>query len=188
VDDQELLLRTRQALDTDNSLIRGTTADQWPLPTPCAHWNVGQLIEHMIAGVGSSGRYITEEPAPEQQPPATAMDAHLRFETAAGATMRAFARSGALERTYHPPWGESQGRTMANFLLIEFVVHGWDLARATRQRPAFDDQTVALAYCLARESLAGAPREPSFFGPEVIIDGEMSQLDALVALLGRDPR
>ena len=77
---------------------------------------------------------------------------------------------------------------MAEFLLIESVVHGWDLARATSQPPAFADETVAVAHRLSRASLATSPREPAFFGQEILLDGDNSELDSLVALLGRCPR
>jgi uncharacterized protein (TIGR03086 family) len=186
--DSELLRRIEQALDTNRALLRGASVDQWPQTTPCREWNVGQLVGHMIEGVGSFARIMDNEPFSAHAPASDPAVAAAMFEAAARATMQSLSRSGALERTYHPPWGDTQGRTMAEFLLIESVVHGWDLARATGQPPAFTDETAALAHLLSRASLATSPREPAFFGPEILLDGDHSELDSLVALLGRDPR
>ena len=186
--DSELLRRIGQALDTNGALVRGVSAEQWPQATPCREWNVGQLVDHMIEGVGSCARIMDTEPSSAHAAPSDPVVAAAMFEASARATMRSLSRAGALERTYHPPWGDAQGRTMAEFLLIESVVHGWDLARATSQPPAFADETVALAHRLSRASLATSPREPAFFDPEIVLDGDRSELDSLVALLGRDPR
>ena len=160
--DCELLRRIDQALNTNGALVGGASSDQWLQATPCGEWNVGQLIDHMIEGLGSCARIMDNDPSSAHAPASDPAVATAMFEASARATMQSLSRAGALERTYHPPWGDAQGRTMAEFLLIESVVHGWDLARATGQPPAFADETVALAHRLSRASL--------------------------IALLGRDPR
>src|SRR5688500_5229240 len=111
--DRELLRRIDQALDTIGALVRGTTADQWLQPTPCREWNVGQLTGHMIEGVASFARIMDNELSSADAPASDPSVAATMFDASARATMQSLSRSGALEHTYHAPWGDAQGRTMA---------------------------------------------------------------------------
>ena len=38
------------ALDSFRRVIGGVQAEQWPLPTPCARWNVDDLTAHVVLG------------------------------------------------------------------------------------------------------------------------------------------
>lgn len=68
----------------------------------------------------------------------------------------------------------------------ELVVHGWDLARATDQKPGWDEEVLEL---LHRELLATAEhgRQLGVYGPEVAVPASASTLDRVLGLTGRDP-
>ena len=71
-------------------------------------------------------------------------------------------------------------------LLNELVVHGWDVARATGQEPAVDEESLRTVHTF----LADAVREnggEGFFGTIVHVSEDAPLLDRIVALTGRDP-
>lgn len=70
--------------------------------------------------------------------------------------------------------------------LIETIVHGWDLARATDQQPAYDDEAVAAGDQFARQMMP-AERRPAggAFGPPVEPPEGASPVDRLAACAGR---
>lgn len=60
------------------------------------------------------------------------------------------------------------------------VVHGWDIARASGQKPTADPAAVKAAHGFL--AAAGGP-----FGPVVAVPAERPLLDQVIGLAGRDP-
>jgi uncharacterized protein (TIGR03086 family) len=70
-------------------------------------------------------------------------------------------------------------------VLDELVVHGWDLAVATRQAyEAPDAEVEAAAQFVASFP---APRNGALFGPVVEVTDDASPFDRLLGQTGRDP-
>jgi uncharacterized protein (TIGR03086 family) len=69
--------------------------------------------------------------------------------------------------------------------LDELVVHGWDIAVATRQphRPPEHEIEAAMALVTSFD----APRGGTLLGPIVPVPPDASSLDRLLGLTGRDP-
>ena len=73
-------------------------------------------------------------------------------------------------------------------LLMDYEVHGWDLARATGQAVPFEDGEALRALETGRQMLKPEYRGPDKeFGAEVPVPDDASPMDQLVAFLGRDP-
>ena len=47
--------------------------------------------------------------------------------------MGAIRSPGALDRTVAAPFGDTPGEAFARFVVLDGLVHGWDLATATGQ-------------------------------------------------------
>jgi uncharacterized protein (TIGR03086 family) len=77
---------------------------------------------------------------------------------------------------------------VARVAIDELLVHGWDIATATGQSFAGDDELVAAAtafvHGVAEQNPGGTP---GLFGPAVTVPGDASPLDQLLGLTGRDP-
>lgn len=75
---------------------------------------------------------------------------------------------------------------IGGMIVGELVVHGWDLARATSQRPTWDQELIAY---LHEEVMTTAEqgREMGAYGPEVAIPASSSTLDRVLGLTGRNP-
>ena len=76
----------------------------------------------------------------------------------------------------------------ARLLLVDQLVHGWDLAVATEQETTIPPQALKLADTFVRELVDYANRRPKGFGVEVSIGEQATPTECFVALLGRDPR
>ncbi|WIX82187.1 TIGR03086 family metal-binding protein [Amycolatopsis carbonis] len=126
--------------------LRLVAADQWSAPTPCADWNVRQLVNHVTRGNlnyiallhgASAGdfRHLRDADALGTDPVA-AYTASLT-ETAA-----AFSTPGALERLVDYPLGRIRGAQALAVRTTDTVIHTWDLARATGTDEALDADLV----------------------------------------------
>ena len=71
-------------------------------------------------------------------------------------------------------------------VLDELVVHGWDLARATGQDPAWDGELLDFVHQQVAET-AAMGREMHAYGPEVAVPATAPLLDRTLGLTGRDP-
>jgi uncharacterized protein (TIGR03086 family) len=168
-------------------LVANVRPDQWQEPTPCTDWDVGRLVSHFASGldsfadIGEGKEMATEEPSlePDQAEGAVA--------SATDRAMAAWRAPGALQRIYPTPWGDTPGNVLVSLLLIETLVHGWDLAKATGQTPAYDVEAVEAAYELSVAYADESTRTPEFFGPEVPVPENAPTLDRLVGFLGRRP-
>jgi uncharacterized protein (TIGR03086 family) len=177
-----------RALDQTDRIVDGVRHDQLGLPTPCTDWDVRTLLTHMVRGNwnaaavaegGSQRRGEGEDLVGDK--PAEA------YWQSAEAAKRAWQAPGRLERTYEMPMGTLSGQMVLEVRLLETVTHGWDLARATGQKPPFDDEVVQAALGIARANLAG-DRPPGYpFAPVVEVGEERPAIDQLAAFMGRQP-
>jgi uncharacterized protein (TIGR03086 family) len=155
-------------LTTTARLMAGVGDGQRHLPTPCPDYDVDALRGHIA---DSADRFAGGEPAPTSDPVA-------RYEAAAD-RMRA---------RYSTPVDGEERRSPVGVLLMEFTLHGWDLARATGQDPAYDDAASEEAAQAGRAMMKPEYRGPDkAFGEEIAVPDDASPLDRLVGLMGRDP-
>lgn len=165
------------SLEQLDRLIRATRADQLTLSTPCAEWDVGALLNHIISGVerfsvmASGGRpdFLAPEPDLADRAPTS-------YEEAL-ASLRAAYRD-------HP---ENVDRTRG-IHLIETAIHAWDLATATGQTDRLDPTIGLAALAVARQNLTPAARAGSTaFAAEVPVPAGAPPYDRLAGFLGRNP-
>jgi uncharacterized protein (TIGR03086 family) len=65
----------------------------------------------------------------------------------------AISAPGALDRTIQAPFGEVSGDTFCRFVVLDGMVHGWDLAMATNQPYEPPDDLVSAAFDFARQTI-----------------------------------
>jgi uncharacterized protein (TIGR03086 family) len=93
---------------------------------------------------------------------------------------------GALERTVAAPFGEVAGETFARFVVLDGLVHGWDLATATGQAYAPPDDLVAEVDVFARQAVEPL-RDGETFGQPVAPPPAATPIERLAAFTGRRP-
>ncbi|MDI3406953.1 TIGR03086 family metal-binding protein [Streptomyces cavernicola] len=169
-------------LDAVGGLVSAVQPDQFDRPTPCADWDVRTLLGHLVwenllwAGLadGTPRSDFTADHLGE--------DHVAAFRTASQAARSAFSRPDMLEQRYGP----APGRRLVEQLVIEMLVHGWDLAQAVGRPFDTVQQVAETALPVVREIYGELPRTAagSFAPPQPVPDGA-GPLDRLAAYLGR---
>ncbi|WP_166659562.1 TIGR03086 family metal-binding protein [Glycomyces sp. NRRL B-16210] len=192
----DLLTLHRRTMANAAAIVDRVRPDQLGLPTPCAAWNLGQLLAHMTGqnrGFASAARgedfdlAVWAETAAEEPGEA--------FAASAEEVVAAFAGDGATERVWPMLVGADQaarvpGKTALGYHFIDYVVHAWNVAAAIGVPAEFDEDVLAAVLPLAEEvPLEGPTRNGPYapFAPAVPSHEGEGRLERLLAILGRDP-
>ncbi len=174
-----------EQLDQLGPLLAGVVGnirpDQLDNPTPCANFAVRDVLTHMVGGAGAFSAAFRGTTAPAADPPADSLAA---FGPALGELAAAMHEPGALDRTISAPFGQIPGETFARFVVLDGLVHGWDLATATGQRYEPPDTLVADVMAFAGGALDGM-RDGDTFAAAVEAPAGASPMERLVAYTGR---
>ena len=172
------------------AVFTGVTADQHADATPCSAWNVRELMAHIVGGnqLFAASALGTGSPDPNAAPEADILgaDPAATYRAAASAVIEAFATPGAYERMVSVPAGEMPGVALYGIAMTEQLLHGWDLAKATGQETALDQDLAAAADAMIRPNIDSAVAG-GFYGPALEVAAEASAADRLIALVGRQP-
>lgn len=161
-------------------VIAGIRPDQLDDPTPCAEFTVRGVLEHMIVGATAFAAAYRGDEARE---PDTA-DPIAGIESALGELVAAISAPGALDRTVATPFGELDGATFARFIVLDGLVHGWDIAVATGQPYDPPADLVAAVEAFARQALDPL-RDGTTFAAAADPAPGATPIDALAAYTGR---
>ncbi|MEV6846655.1 TIGR03086 family metal-binding protein [Actinoplanes sp. NPDC051411] len=196
-------MRTINLLEADEAATRGSVAvvaqvapPDLARPTPCARWDLRALLAHMTvqhrgfaaAAAGRGGDPDVWQPVSSFEHPVAA------YLAATAEVLSAFAEPGVLDREFVLPEIPRQpsfpGRVAIGFHLVDYVVHGWDVAQTIGVPYTPPDEVVATALPVARAVPDGPFRldEGAAFAPARTVPAGASALDEILLLLGRDPR
>lgn len=195
---RDLLPLHRVAVLATVDLVDTVTPDDLARPTPCAGWDLADLLAHMTVqhrGFAAAARGDGDEI--RIWDPATVADAVAAgpggtYAASATDVLDAFGVDGVLDASFAlPEFGPGAtfpGARAIGFHFIDYVVHGWDVARSLGIAFDLPSEVVAAVLPLALavpdddRRGAGAP-----FMPAVPGNGEVSDLDRILAHLGRSP-
>lgn len=166
-------------------------SDQLGAPTPCTEMDVTALRDHVLTwtAIFAGGYADPEGNAPMQ------IAEKFTAPTDPGAALRESAalldtsvRAGAADRPLSLAGSAMPGDMALSMILWEYVVHGWDLARATGQSWAPDEAATIAALEFAPGMLTpDFQGEGKAFAPQVAVAVDADALDRLLGLSGRDP-
>lgn len=161
-------------------VVVGIRPDQLDEPTPCADFTVRGVLEHMIGGgTAFAAAYRGDAPPePDFTDPIGGCAAML------GELAAAIGAPGALDRTIQAPFGEVDGESFARFVVLDGLVHGWDMAVATGQPYEPPDELVAAVQAFAEATLDPL-RDGSTFGAAEPTDADATPIQKLAAYTGR---
>jgi uncharacterized protein (TIGR03086 family) len=163
-----------------DSVVGAISPDQLDNPTPCAEFTVRGVLEHMIGGATAfTAAFRGDEPAE----PDTS-DVLAGLGPALTGLVTAIREPGALDRTIQAPFGEVPGLTFARFVVLDGLVHGFDLATATGQAYRPTDALVAEVETFATEALAPL-RDGQTFAEPVEPPASATPIQRLAAFTGR---
>ncbi|GAA2663641.1 TIGR03086 family metal-binding protein [Nonomuraea recticatena] len=185
-----ILNEAHEALRT---VVRNVPADGWELRTPCAEWNVTQVLQHAAGDQIGYAAFITGGPMPSENPFAPSGTLSEAAEVVAEQAMKASADAWA---TVSPDAQEVPVPVPPNTMTytlgigacaLDAAVHAWDIAMAT-------GQPSPLTPAMARELLDIAKQhiEPlrayGVYAAEVAGEDGDDDVAVLLRYLGRDPR
>lgn len=172
-----------RALFATEEIVTGIGEDQWNAGTVCGDWNVGELLDHLVAGnygftAALGGRDASAEDLD--------LDRVAAYRHSAAGLLEAFAAPGVLEKLVTVPFGTVPGAVALHLRITEVLVHGWDLARATEQSTDdFPEDVAAMEVAFSRDALQEIPTGESPFDPPQPVAESAPGIDQLAALLGR---
>ena len=161
-------------------VVSGISPNQLDNPTPCAKFTVGGVLEHMVRGATTFADAFRGVQGGE--PDTT--DVLSEFGPALSALVEAIHGPDALDRTIEAPLGEVSGDTFARFVVLDGLVHGWDLATATGQPYEPPATLVAEVEAFARQALDPL-RDGDTFAPPVEPPLSATPIQRLAAFTGR---
>ena len=185
----------RRAVQATVHLVSKASVADLSKSTPCAGWTLSDLLSHMIgqhngfaaAAEGRGANLAAWDEGPLGDDPAA------EYSAAASRVIAAFAEPGVLERRFVIPAivpdTEFPAAQAISFHFIDYVVHGWDVARALGVPCELDSDLVEAALPVAEAVPDGKSRlrPGSAFRPGLPIPQEAAPLDRIVAMLGRSP-
>jgi uncharacterized protein (TIGR03086 family) len=182
------------------------TPAQYDELTPCAPATVRDLLEHMvmvIRRIACAGRGEPLDVWPTDAADVAEGEWASAFRAGAHDVQSAWGDDALLERPTQLPWGVFSGTEVLDVYTNELTVHTWDVARATGQAPAWDDQVLATSLAAIHAQLPMADRTPMWeatkamlppevpwedpFANAVEVADDAPMIDRLVAWNGRTP-
>ena len=178
-----------KALEATGRIVSRVRANQWQELTPCADWNVRELVNHVVSGnlwAAELGAGATIADVGERldgdvlgDDPAGAYDESARAASAV------FHRPGAMDAPCAVSYGPVPGSVYAGHRFLDVLVHGWDIAVATDQDRTLNESLVQ--GCLeVVEPQAELLRASGMFHDDVTAPRGAGPQTRLLALLGRD--
>lgn len=164
-------------------VIAGLRPSQLDEPTPCDGFSVRGVLEHMIGGATMFAAAYRGEDAPEPD----VADPISGVQAALGELAASISAPGALDRTIHSPFGQVDGESFARFVVLDGLVHGWDLATATDQSYAPPAELVGAVMEFAERTLDPL-RDGQTFKAAVEPAADATPMERLAAYTGRAVR
>src|SRR5262245_17184716 len=147
--------------------------------TPCDEWDVRALLNHML----ETQRYFAgkargeDVSLPSPNPPALISDdPRADFDQTRREMLEVFGEPDVIEKT-----GPSLG-----IAFCDQLIHGWDLARATRQDATMPEGLAEAAFSMLDGRLSDDQRKGAF-APAIDVAADASPQEKLLAYTGREP-
>jgi len=191
-------MRTVNLLEADEAATRGSVAvvariapPDLSLPTPCALWDLRALLAHMtVQHRGFAAAAAGRGGDPDVWRPVSAENPVAAYLSAAAEVLSAFAEPGVLDRAFVlpeiPRAPSFPGPVAVGFHLVDYVVHGWDVAQTIGVPYAPPDEVVAAALPVAR-AVPARSEAGGAFAPALAVPAGAAALDEILLLLGRTP-
>ena len=171
-------------------LLASVDDEQLGAPTPCPDTTLGDLIDHVgtfsKAFVAVARKEVGATGAPPS-PDAANLEEGWRARIAGDLeTLAAAWREPAAWEGMTAAGGIDLPGDIAGLVALdELVVHGWDVAVASKQPydPPVEDIAGATSFLTSFDP----PRDGRLFGPVVAVPDDAPPLDRLLGLTGRNP-
>lgn len=184
----------RRVLECSVAIVDHVTTIDLQRPTPCIGWTLCQLLAHMVGqnyGFASAADGKRHDRADFADRPVGDQPA-AEYATSARRVTEAFDVPALIETSMYLPEVRAGVTVPApiaiGFHLVDYVAHGWDVARTLGIAAEIDEDALQLALTAAQAVPAQAQTldDQTPFRPSVPTMNT-SMLDRVIATLGRSP-
>ena len=185
----------RRALEVTVGLVGRAHPGQLDWPTPCAEWTLRQLLGHMTGqhyGFAAAARGETGDMTIWADRP-VGDEFAADYARAVAEVIAAFSELDlSRDRLWLPEIRAGirfPAQLAIGFHFLDYVVHGWDVARSIGAPIAFDAEVLGEVQVRAAQVPEGETRlaAGAAFRPAVTAPPDGPPLDLVVARLGRSP-
>jgi uncharacterized protein (TIGR03086 family) len=189
----------RAAVLASVDIVNNVTPKDLHRATPCDGWDLAHLLAHMTVqhhGFAAAARGDGADPArwdTATVADAVAIDPAGTYAAAAADVLDAFADDAVLAASFAlPEFGQGAafpGSQAIGFHFVDYVVHGWDVARAINAPFMLPADVIAavlpLVFAVPDGDFRATPG--SVFAPAIAAGEPISDLDRALLHLGRSP-
>jgi len=179
-----------EAADQAARIVSGTDPSRFGDKTPCAQWDVKELLNHLILWTSYSfeRRARGEQVGPDltERDFASEADYAAAYRAQLDRALAAWAPAEVWDSEIDTGGGKTPAPQVAEMILMEMVLHGWDLATATGQPYQVSDE-VAATVAKAAAASAEMYRQYDGFAAEVEVGPDATALETALAVSGRQP-
>ncbi len=183
-----------RALAWTERMVARVTDEHLAAPTPCGDWTLRELLVHMT---GSNNGFADTAEGRPTDPDVWAGrtigdDVVAEYQKSSQRVHAAFAAPDVLERTFDVHgFGSYPARVAIGMHFIDYLVHGWDVARAIGAPDQPDAEDCLVVLDMGRRwpkdaATIWGPGAP--FGYQVPVSPAAPAPDRMVGFLGRSPR
>jgi uncharacterized protein (TIGR03086 family) len=172
-------------------VLANVARDQLTLASPCASWQVRDVVNHIVGNNFWFEAIARDGIAPDRPnnaaPDETGGDYLGRFREGALHATSAF--ESAMDKTLTLPWGPMPAAVFIMLASADQFVHGWDLAVATGQGTGLDTELAEEFVAFYRQAIVDEFRGPDPVAPfgALVPTTSTDPVARLVALSGRTP-
>ena len=156
--------------------------------TPCAEWTLRQLLGHMIGHHTGWAASMNGAPVGSEVWDRTDFEGelHQAYNASAAAVTAAFAQPELTDKIDVYGYGTLPMRIVLGMHIVDYVVHGWDVAKAIGSATVPDQDLTEAAFAIMKQFPTNRPNVA--FDVMVEPAPDASVLDQFMAYVGRDPR
>jgi uncharacterized protein (TIGR03086 family) len=180
----------RRALAATNAAVARVTEDRLDAPTPCAEWDLRALLVHMAGNNNGFADAAEGKPADPDVWEGTGIVDDLvgEYQKSAERVRAAFAGDGVLERTFEVHgFGSRPGQVAVGMHFVDYLVHGWDVARAIDADFTLDPELCLTVLRMGQRwpETSWGPGAP--FAYPVPVSADAPPAARMLGFLGRSP-
>ena len=176
------------AADRLARLVEDLSDDALDRPTPCEHYNVAALLDHLHGSVLAFRAAAAKNPlpgGPSGDAAKLVSDWRARIPSDARGLADDWSDGAAWEGMTAAGGVDLPGDVAGIVGLDELIIHGWDLAKAIGKPAEYDGPGLEEVLRLVTEFRAGGIE--GLFGTEVPVPDDAPLLDRILGVSGRDP-
>jgi uncharacterized protein (TIGR03086 family) len=178
--------RIEKATAVCGEAVSNVKPDQFDNATPCAEFNVKDLLRHIIGGLGMLDEAANGGSPGMPDVDIVSDDPGGQYAEARAKLLETLKQPGVFDKTWAMPFGQMPGKMMAGIAFMEHVTHAWDVKKATGQSTDLPEDLVneVLGVVTPMDQML---RMPGVCGPAVEVPDSASPTEKLVAFMGRTP-